>query len=213
MDRYLTIRAKGHGEYEEKKSRFLGEAIPVQSEEDVARHLERIRKQYYDARHHCYAYVIGKKSELKRASDDGEPSGTAGQPILKVIEAGSGITNVLIVVTRYFGGTLLGTGGLVRSYTQAAQLALADAGIVCMQEGVQLALTMEYSLLDKVNYLIGKAGLKIGDTIYTDKVQIILCVPMDALKHLEEQLTAAGSGSIQVETLEQGYYAFDTDAI
>ena len=116
---YYTIQKTGHGEYEEKRSRFLGEAIPVQSEEEVQEHLTRIRKQYYDARHHCSAYVLGEKKDRKKASDDGEPQGSAGLPILNVIE-GAGCTGILIVVTRYFGGTLLGTGGLVRAYTNAA---------------------------------------------------------------------------------------------
>ena len=98
---YYTIQKTGHGEYEEKRSRFLGEAIPVQSEEEVQEHLTRIRKQYYDARHHCSAYVLGEKKDRKKASDDGEPQGSAGLPILNVIE-GAGCTGILIVVTRYF---------------------------------------------------------------------------------------------------------------
>ena len=105
----------------------------MQSEEEVQEHLTRIRKQYYDARHHCSAYVLGEKKDRKKASDDGEPQGSAGLPILNVIE-GAGCTGILIVVTRYFGGTLLGTGGLVRAYTNAAKVALADAGPVCMKE-------------------------------------------------------------------------------
>lgn len=136
---YYTIDHPGYGEYEEKKSRFLGEALPVTSEEEVRTELARIRKKYYEARHHCYAYVIGGvpgntvqgNATIRRSSDDGEPSGTAGAPILSVID-GKACSNVLIVVTRYFGGTLLGTGGLVRSYTKAASLALENAGIVCM---------------------------------------------------------------------------------
>ncbi len=211
MAEFKTILKTGYGEYEEKKSRFLGEAIPVSNEEDVQEHLQRIRKQHYDARHHCFAYVMGEKSDKKRFSDDGEPSGTAGAPMLKVIE-GSGCTDVLLVVTRYFGGTLLGTGGLVRAYTEAAQLALQNAGIVTMREGEQLQMTMEYPLYDKVSYLLRQAGIAVDDTIYTDKVAVVAKVPSEQIADLKAQLQAAGSGTIAVETLEKGFYGFDNDA-
>jgi len=205
MEQYLTIISRGSGEYEEKKSRFLGEAIPVSSEEDVRRELERIRKHYYDARHHCYAYVIGERGEQKKASDDGEPSGTAGLPILKVIGE---TTNVLVVVTRYFGGTLLGTGGLVRSYTQAAKAALQDAGAVRMEAGELLRITMEYGLYDKVIRLLGQHELSPDETIYTDKVSILIKVPVHLKSGLLLELQEAGSGTIDVECEESGYYYF-----
>ena len=205
MEQYLTIRSRGSGEYEEKKSRFLGEAIPVSTEEDVRRELEQIRKRYYDAKHHCYAYVIGEKGEQKKASDDGEPSGTAGLPILKVI---GDMTNVLIVVTRYFGGTLLGTGGLVRSYTQAAKAAILDAGTVRMESGERLRITMEYSLYDRVIRILGQHELQPDDTVYTDKVSVLVRIPVRLKPDILLQLQETGSGTISISSEESGYYLF-----
>ncbi len=119
---YKTIYENGEGEVIEKKSRFIAIAAPVQSEEEATAFVESIRKKYWDARHHCYAYILGEKKEIRRMSDDGEPTGTAGKPILDLIEGGD-LTNTIIVVTRYFGGTLLGTGGLARAYSSAARAA------------------------------------------------------------------------------------------
>src|SRR5699024_9601171 len=116
MEAYRTVCGYGTGEIVEKKSRFIAEVFPVVSGDEVSGHIEKIKKEYWDARHHCWAYVIGQNPGTERMSDDGEPAGTAGKPILEVIR-GRGLTDVLIVVTRYFGGTLLGTGGLVRAYT------------------------------------------------------------------------------------------------
>ena len=123
-NQYKTIIESGSGEYIEKKSRFIGELVPVSSEEEAFAYLDAVRKKHYNASHHCFAYVLGEKNQTERASDDGEPSGTAGRPILHVLE-GEEICNALIVVTRYFGGTLLGTGGLTRAYTAAAKAAVA----------------------------------------------------------------------------------------
>ena len=126
MNSYYTIYRGGSGEVVEKKSRFIGEARAVSSEEEAAAFVEEIRKKYYDARHHCFAYVIGTDGKQMRAADDGEPQGTAGRPMLEVL-TGKGLANAMVVVTRYFGGTVLGTGGLVRCYTAAAQAAKAAA--------------------------------------------------------------------------------------
>ena len=128
VDSYNTILTPGIDEIVEKKSRFIGYAQPVSSEEEAYAFVESVKKKHYDARHNCHAFAIGKENTLYRFSDDGEPQGTAGKPILEVI-SGNQVTDICIVVTRYFGGTLLGTGGLVRAYTEAAKLALADAGL------------------------------------------------------------------------------------
>lgn len=205
---YNTIACVGNGEYEEKKSRFLGEAHPITTEEEAQDILNAIRKRHYDARHHCSAYVLGSDRMNKRASDDGEPQGSAGAPILKVIE-GAGCTNVLVVVTRYFGGTLLGTGGLVRAYTAAAQSALQAAGIVRMQEGEILALTMGYPLYDKVTYLLGTERIEIRDTQYTDKVVLQAVVRSTEIERLQSLLQALGNGQIAVKSLQKGYFSFD----
>lgn len=204
---YYTIQKKGYGEYEEKKSRFLGEAIPVQSEEEIQEELTRIRKHYYDARHHCSAYVLGEKRDSKKALDDGEPQGSAGLPILNVIE-GAQCTEILIVVTRYFGGTLLGTGGLVRAYTSAAKAALADAGPVCMQEGEILELSMEYSYLDPVRYYLEQENIQSKGIEYTEKVTQKVVVPAAKVSELEQKMRELSGGKIVVHSLEKGYYGF-----
>lgn len=206
---YLTITETGKGEYEEKKSRFLGEAIHVESEEEASAHVARIRKQYYDARHHCYAWVIGEGSERKKSADDGEPSGTAGQPILKVIE-GSGCTNVLVIVTRYFGGTLLGTGGLVRAYTQAAREAIGNAQTVRMCLCRKIAVTLEYGALDRVVYELRRQGIEMGETEYGAKVTLHLTAEEEYADALEKKITALTSGGAAIETEAEGFFPIKT---
>ena len=127
MEQYKTVLEGGTGEIIEKKSRFIATVRPVRNEEEALAFLEEMRKQYWDARHNCYAYSVGRNREYTRCSDDGEPSGTAGRPMLDVI-LGEDIYNVAVVVTRYFGGVLLGTGGLIRAYTNAAKEALSLMG-------------------------------------------------------------------------------------
>lgn len=134
---YKIIEEPGEGEYEEKKSRFIAKIVPAASEEEAVAFIDLVKKKYYDARHHCPALIIGRNREVTRCSDDGEPGGTAGKPILEVM-LGAEITNAVMVVTRYFGGTLLGTGGLVRAYTQAAKAALADAKTATMRYGTRI---------------------------------------------------------------------------
>ena len=146
---YKVVYQAGSGEYEEKRSRFIANVAPVSSEEEATAFIESIRKKYYDARHNCPAFIIGRNRELTRCSDDGEPSGTAGKPILEVLLS-AGVTNVAVVVTRYFGGTLLGTGGLVRAYTQATKEGLADAGIATMRFGKELTIGIDYTDVGKV---------------------------------------------------------------
>ncbi len=202
---YLTIRGSGKGEYVEKKSRFLGLAVHVESEEEAAGYLEKIRKQYYDARHNCYAWIIGEQKEKIRSSDDGEPSGTAGQPILKVLE-GSGCTNVMIIVTRYFGGTLLGTGGLVRAYTRASREALEDAPLVRMCLCDRYTVTIDYSFLDRVLYYLRQAGIAPDDQIYSDRVGIVLTTRADVTAGVRERIVSLTGGSALFEEAGQDFY-------
>ena len=207
MNGFNTITVPGQGEYEEKKSRFLANAYPVKTQEEIRTHLEKLKKQYYDARHHCYAWVLGLQGADRKASDDGEPHGTAGLPILKVID-GAKCTDIMIVVTRYFGGTLLGTGGLVRAYTQAAKAALENAGIVTMQEGAELVLSLDYPLLDRVLYLLSQEGLTAGETLYTHRVQMSVLTPAVSQERLCRALLALGNGKIEITVREKGFYAF-----
>lgn len=144
MECYHTVYTEGTGEIVEKKSRFIAEVFPVSNEEEAFAHLEEIRKKHWDARHHCWAYVIGRNPAAERMSDDGEPAGTAGKPILEVLR-GKKLTDVFVVVTRYFGGTLLGTGGLVRAYTSAAAEALAHTVIITKIHGFKLKIITDYT--------------------------------------------------------------------
>lgn len=202
---YLTLARPGQGEYEEKKSRFLGKAVHIESEEEAAAFIAGIRKKYYDARHHCYAWVLGEGSERKKSSDDGEPSGTAGQPILRVIE-GSGCTNVLVIVTRYFGGTLLGTGGLVRAYTQAARAALEDAQKARMCLCRRLAVTVEYGALDRLLYALRRDGIEPQETEYGAKVTLSLIIEEKQGDAVENMITSLTSGDAEILTEAKDFF-------
>ncbi len=201
---YRTIAQTGYGEYEEKKSRFLGEALFADSAEEANAQLERIRKQHYDARHHCYARIIGTDPREEKASDDGEPSGTAGRPMLDCLR-GSGCTNVLVVVTRYFGGTLLGTGGLVRAYTKAAEAALSDARIVTISYCTTLEICFDYPHTDRVLYHLRTAGINIIDQVYTDKVSLTVLLRESEEVLLREQLTAQTNGNAKFTVVKKSY--------
>lgn len=168
---YQILIKPGDGEYEEKRSRFLATATPIRSEEEAAAFLAARRKKYWDARHCCYAYVLGTKNELCRFSDDGEPSGTAGKPILDVV-LGSGIRNQLIAVTRYFGGTLLGTGGLVRAYSTAAKAALSAALPATVYVGEEWQLICDYADLSRIDKAAEAQGLLTGDRQFGSDVTL-----------------------------------------
>ena len=168
MSVYKTVGAPSHDTIYEKKSEFIGYISHAKTERDAQAFLASIRKKHYDARHACYAYII-KDEKIERQSDDGEPQKTAGMPILEVLRH-SGLEDVIIVVVRYFGGTLLGTGGLVRAYTQAAQAAVASAEILSYSLCVDLSIEVEYPLYDKLMNICANNNAKVIDTQYTDKV-------------------------------------------
>lgn len=202
---YKVLKTGRSAEIVEKKSRFIADLMPVQSEEEAAAFIESIRKKYWDARHHCSAFVIGDRGQLTRCNDDGEPSGTAGKPMLEVL-LGQEVRNAVAVVTRYFGGTLLGTGGLVRAYTQAVQAGLEASDIVTMRYGSELELITDYNGIGKVQYILGQRGLEIGNSEYTDIVTLRLMVPGELVKELEQELTEATAGRIRIRELEKRYY-------
>ena len=204
---YKTLMKRGHDEFIVNKSRFIGDSKPVSSEEEALGFLASIRAQYKDATHHCYAYVLGADRMDRKASDDGEPSGTAGLPILKVLDEAMA-ANVLVVVTRYFGGTLLGTGGLTRAYTEAAKAAVADAGLARMREGEVLTLTMDYALLDQVSYLLKQKGIAGTDLEYTDRVSMKITVPLSETGEIRKALEGAGYGRIVITSSGRGYFGF-----
>ena len=192
MDSYITVSKYGRCEYEEKKSLFIGEAMPVESEAEAISFIEKVKKKYPDARHHVYAYVL-RENSTARFTDDSEPQGTAGMPTLDAIRK-NGCVDVVIVVTRYFGGTLLGTGGLVRAYTQAAIGALNDAGIVTYDVYSTVDITVSYFDHGRIAGVLSDNGFTVDDTVFTDNVRIvgrIRATEFDLLKSKLVEVTSA----------------------
>lgn len=204
MEDYLVPRGVGQAEYIEKKSRFLGGVYPVTSEQEAKEILERVRKQHYDARHNCWCYIL--KSGQKRYSDDGEPQGTAGQPMLNVFER-EGVVAVLCIVTRYFGGILLGAGGLCRAYTKAAKDALDAAGISKMQPWVRQQITVPYALFERAKLLIAAQDGAVEDAQYGADILITYRIPEGADERLRTALREASSGSVVPSLLEEIFCA------
>ena len=166
LERYKTVYEGGQGEIVEKKSRFIANVRPVKSEEEAQAFIEEMKKKYWDARHNCSAYVIGEHREYTRCSDDGEPSQTAGRPMLDVL-LGEDLYDTAVVVTRYFGGTLLGTGGLVRAYSKAVQEGLANSCIIERKHGILLAVETDYNGIGRIQYLAGERRIPIQEAEYT----------------------------------------------
>lgn len=202
---YKVIYRQGNGFYEEKKSRFIAQIAPADSEEAALGFIESVKKKYYDARHNCMAFVIGSNSQITRCNDDGEPGGTAGKPILEVL-LGAKVTNAAAVVTRYFGGTLLGTGGLVRAYTQAAQAALQDAGIGLMQYGAEITIEVDYADVSKVQYLFSSRKIEVMDARYTDKAAFDICIPAEKKELIREELIRMTAARARIMVKKEGYY-------
>lgn len=193
MNSFKTIAQASENVIIEKKSKFIATVYPVQTVEEADLYMQQLRKKYYDATHNCFAYQIGDHNEFQRSSDDGEPQGTAGKPILEVLK-GEQIKNTLICVTRYFGGTLLGTGGLVRAYGRAAKEGLLAAGIIEKKHIRLFTLKMPYTLSGKVQYLLGERNYVIRESIYLEDVTFIVEVQVEEeeifTKWLEENTNA-----------------------
>lgn len=188
-----TVYRGGTGEITAKKSRFIGAAAHVSCEEEAEAFLETQRKKYYDARHHCSAFICGGSPERKRANDDGEPGGSAGHPILAVLEGGQ-LHDTIITVTRYFGGTLLGTGGLVRAYTEAAQAALAASETIELFEGLEADLVLDHKSAGRLRYLLETEGIRILQTDYAENVHMKILVPKDAYEKTAAAATRISCG-------------------
>lgn len=206
MKEYRTVYQGGAGEITEKKSRFIATVIPASTEEEALEFIEAMKKKYWNATHNCFAYVIGINGELKRCSDDGEPSGTAGRPMLDVLE-GEGLRNTAVVVTRYFGGTLLGTGGLVRAYSSAVRAGLEASTVIQKIPGVKLCVRTDYTGLGKIQYILGQRGLKILDSVYTDVVELNVLIPDDQQLLVENEIREGTSGQACCKVAEQCYFA------
>lgn len=184
---YKTIKKKEEAIFIEKKSKFIAELYPIKSKEEAEETIQSIRKKYYDAKHHCYAYRIKTETEtIEKSSDDGEPSGTAGSPMLHVLQREE-LFNVLIVVTRYFGGILLGTGGLVRAYTQAMQNAIAKAEFVQEENGYWIEITIPYNKLGKCQFYCKKQHIEIINIQYEENIKITLQVTKKEKEKIEKE--------------------------
>lgn len=196
----------GVGEIVEKKSRFIATVRPVNSEEEAALFIAEMKKKYWDARHNCSAFVIGEHQEITRCSDDGEPAQTAGRPMLDVLLK-EGITNTAVVVTRYFGGVLLGTGGLVRAYQKAVQEGLGASLILEKTRGYRLSVRTDYNGVGKLQYLFGQRKLSIVDSEYAENVTLHVMVPEEMKESVAKAITEQTSGAAQMDWGEPLAYA------
>ncbi len=194
---YKVVYRGGSGEIEEKKSRFIATVCPVNTEEEATAFIAEMKKKYWDARHNCSAFVIGRNQELTRCNDDGEPSKTAGRPMLDVLLK-EDIHNAAVVVTRYFGGTLLGTGGLVRAYQKSVQAGLSNCRIIEKRSGKLLVIGTDYTGMGKIQYLLGNEDILIVDTNYAETVGLKTVVPDEKCAAVEKGIIDATGGQAQL---------------
>lgn len=207
MKQIKIVYKGGEGELIEKKSRFIATVRPVESEEEALEFIAAMKKKYWNATHNCSAFVIGENQQMQRCSDDGEPQGTAGRPMLDVL-LGEDVHNAAVVVTRYFGGTLLGTGGLVRAYSRAVQEGLKASRVIEKKAGALLSIRTDYNGLGKIQYLLGQRGLTITNSEYTDIVVVETLVPEAQIAELREAVTEATNGRAEFLKEEAVCFAF-----
>ena len=208
---YKMLQKGGSGEITEKKSRFIATLAPVESEEEAAAFIESVKKKYWDARHNCSAFVLGERAQITRCSDDGEPAGTAGKPMLEVL-LGTGVRNAAAVVTRYFGGVLLGTGGLVRAYTQAMHAGLDACPVVTMCYGTELRLVTDYNGIGKLQYLLGQRSIPIEEAVYTQEVTLVCWVAHEEKDGLLKEITETTAGAARVRVSDPFYYKYKSES-
>ncbi len=206
VEAYNTVYMGGEEEIIEKKSRFIAVVEHVESEEEAIAFVEAVRKKHWNATHNCYAYIIGNHQPLMRCSDDGEPSGTAGRPMLDVL-VGAQLCNIVVVVTRYFGGTLLGTGGLVRAYSSSVKAGLEGSMLITRKLAKKLEISCDYTWLGKIQYLAAQMKLRTLETEYSDAVRIELLVPVQDSGQFSKQVAEATNGQVIPTELAQLYYA------
>lgn len=194
----LYVYKGGQGEITEKKSRFIATVRPVESEDEAVSFINETKKKYWDARHNCSAFVIGKRQELTRCSDDGEPAGTAGRPMLDVLLK-ENIHNAAVVVTRYFGGVLLGTGGLVRAYQQATKAGLSASEIIEKKDGAVLFIRTDYTGIGRLQYLFAQEKITVMDTAYEADVLVKAVIPENDKKRIEKTIIEQTNGTAKFE--------------
>ncbi|MBE5934488.1 MAG: YigZ family protein [Lachnospiraceae bacterium] len=202
---YKAVYEGKTGELVEKKSRFIATVFSIESEEDALEKVAAMKKTYWDARHNCYAYVVGDNNEIQRFSDDGEPSQTAGKPMLDVLLAQK-IHNVLVVVTRYFGGVLLGTGGLVRAYSKATKLGLDNSILLDKVYGTRMTVKIDYTVAQKIKYIISQLDIYSIDTKYTDVVEEEVVVVDKLLEEFNQKINEATNGNAKIDIIGSGYF-------
>lgn len=202
---YRVVYQGGEGEIIEKKSRFIATVKPVESEEEAVTFINEMKKKYWDARHNCSAFVIGANQELTRCSDDGEPAQTAGRPMLDVLLK-EGVTNVAVVVTRYFGGVLLGTGGLVRAYQKAVQEGLANSQIIEKRNGFLLYISTDYNGIGKLQYLFAQKEISIMTSEYGVDVRMTVLVPFERKEEIEKAVIEHTNGTARLEWADEVIY-------
>lgn len=203
---YKTIARRCESRFIEKKSEFIGYLCPVQTEEQAVAFIEEIRAMHRKATHNCYAYIL-RENNAARHSDDGEPGGTAGVPIYEVLRK-EGLTDVCCVVTRYFGGVLLGAGGLVRAYTKGAKDAVNAAQIKCMAEAVKLAVTVDYGLYGRLAQVFADFDARVEDERFADNVRIVLHIRAENSQKLTDKLVDVCNGAVSVEEIEKLNFDF-----
>lgn len=201
---YRTVKHSATDEIVEKRSRFIADVKPVETEEEAVAFLEEIKKKYWDAKHHVYAYVL-EENNIQRYSDDGEPAGTAGVPVLEMIKK-EGLSNLIVVVTRYFGGILLGTGGLVHAYSKSAKVGVEAAEPVTMTLCCEVTVECDYSLLGKIqSEALGK-GYTVSNTDYAENVKISVLVPTSEVLRFEADMVDKTNGRVGIKQGKIGYY-------
>lgn len=206
MNEYKTIIEAGTGEIVEKKSHFIGYVRHTESEEEALAFINEIRKKHYDARHNCFAYCVDGEQQTQRFSDDGEPGGTAGKPILEVIK-GNELCDVCIVVTRYFGGTLLGTGGLVRAYTDAAKACIENTQVLAKRRMIPMKLHTNYTDLGKIQYLLASEEIPILDSEYGEDVCVHVEIFVDDADKVKKKLIEVTAARIIIDE-EDAVFSF-----
>lgn len=202
---YRVVYRGGEGEIVEKKSRFIATVKPVESEEEAVNFINEMKKKYWDARHNCSAFVIGANQELTRCSDDGEPAQTAGRPMLDVLLK-EGVTNVAVVVTRYFGGVLLGTGGLVRAYQKSVQEGLANSQIIEKRNGFLLYIGTDYNGIGKLQYLFAQKEISIMESEYGVDVKMTVLVSFERKEEIEKAVIEHTNGTARLEWGDEVIY-------
>jgi len=205
MTEYFIPTAASETELVEKRSTFIGHVWPVESEAEARSRIEEMKKKYHDARHNCWCYRL-REGGVERYSDDGEPQGTAGQPMLNVFQREE-VTNVCCVVTRYFGGILLGAGGLVRAYTQSAKDSLDAAGISVVRRWIEVGVDCTYAMFERLKLEVEAQGGVVGEVEYTDKVRIHALLPEGAVEPFADRVTELTAGSCAPEILGEAFKA------